>query len=81
MDFDSKKLYELCSLIETKSANAEDKRKEHFEIILSNEDAKMIVKALLVLDKEIKDCEDEILRLRNEAMFLNVASSAFEIQL
>lgn len=55
MNFDLLKLSALCNAVETKSATAEDKGEEDFGIRLTHEDAKMIVRGLILLDEEQKE--------------------------
>lgn len=51
MNFDLLKLSTLCNTIETMSATAEDKGDEDFGIRLTHEDARMLVRALLILEE------------------------------
>lgn len=55
MNFDLLKLSALCNAVETKSATAEDKGEEDFGMRLTHDDAKMIVRGLLLLDKQQRE--------------------------
>lgn len=55
MNFDLLKLSALCNAVETMSATAEDKGEEDFGMRLTHEDAKMIVRGLLLLEEQQKE--------------------------
>lgn len=55
MNFDLLKLAALTNTIETMSATAEDKGEEDFGIRLNHEDAKMILRGLILLAEKQKE--------------------------
>lgn len=53
MNFDLLELSSFCNSIEQKSASAEDRGEEDFEIRLTHDDASMLVRALHVLEEQL----------------------------
>lgn len=55
MNFDFLKLWAICNAIVIKSTTAKGQGEEDFGIRLTHDDAKMILRGLLLLDKQQKE--------------------------
>lgn len=55
MKFDFLRLWVLCNCIEIKSATAKDEGEDDFVIRLTHDDAKMILRGLLLLNEQQKE--------------------------
>lgn len=55
MNFDLLKLWAVCNAIVIKSTTAKDEGEDDFEIRLTHDDAKMILRGLLLLNEQQKE--------------------------